>query len=105
METGKILAHHNGRITKTTPPAAFRPVTLGEVLAVANGANHAPWFIISVSNGRAYRVRRNGAIKTWKTRPYDVSIPLKVGFRECFRLTQDDIAAGRLLVECDGPSW
>lgn len=30
-------------------------------------------------------VRMNGAIRRWKTMPDRISIPLKVGFRECFR--------------------
>jgi hypothetical protein len=51
----------------------------------------------------------NGAIKRWKTMPDRISIPLKVGLRECFRF--DLLDARRDLVylvddtseiDCDG---
>jgi hypothetical protein len=37
------------------------------------------------NDGQLRDVRMNGAIKRWKTMPDRISIPLKVGFRECFR--------------------
>ena len=46
-------------------------------------------------NGAYWRVRRNGATRTWKTRPAHYLIPFKVGFRECGRLDHDSLVAFR----------
>lgn len=35
----------------------------------------------AMSNGRWWRIRRNGQTKTWKTRPGEFRIPIKAGFR------------------------
>ena len=44
------------------------------------------------SNGRTpISVRRNGATKTWKTRPGEFRIPVKYGMYEHFYITQDDV--------------
>ena len=32
------------------------------------------------------RVRRNGRVQTWKTRPEDFSMPVKYGLRDAFRI-------------------
>ncbi len=40
-----------------------------------------------MSHGRFWRVRRNGATKTWKTRPGEFRIPVKMGLRTCGELT------------------
>lgn len=48
---------------------------------------------------RFWLVKRNGATKTWKTRPNDWRIPLKVGFRSHWQATQDNIANGVLWEE------
>lgn len=34
-------------------------------------------------DGTPLRVRVNGSVKTWKTRPADFSIPVKYGLRQC----------------------
>ena len=31
--------------------------------------------------------RRNGATKTWKTRPDEFRVPIKYGFRQCYAIT------------------
>jgi hypothetical protein len=36
-----------------------------------------------MSNGREWQARRNGATKTWKSRPGEFRIPVKAGFRAC----------------------
>ena len=36
------------------------------------------------SDGTALRARRNGATKTWKTRPGAFRVPVKHGLRKCF---------------------
>ena len=37
------------------------------------------------------RWRRNGATKTWKTRPGEFRIPIKRGLREFGYITQDNV--------------
>jgi hypothetical protein len=41
-----------------------------------------------MTNGRWWQVRRNGATKTWKTRPGEFRIPIKAGLRSCAYLTE-----------------
>jgi hypothetical protein len=40
------------------------------------GAIRAP-----ATSGNAWSVRRNGRTRTWKTRPFDFEIPVKIGFK------------------------
>lgn len=42
------------------------------------------------SDGTPQRWRVNGAIKTWKTRPSDFSLPIKRGLREFGYLSPDN---------------
>ena len=44
-----------------------------------------------------YDIRRNGATKRWKRQPHRASIPVKLGFLECFRLEFDDTQGGCLM--------
>lgn len=44
-----------------------------------------------------YDIRRNGATKRWKRSPYRAEIPVKLGFRECFRLEFHDDQGGCLM--------
>lgn len=37
-------------------------------------------------DGKVRECRVNGKIKTWKTRPFDLELPLKYGLKECTRL-------------------
>ncbi len=37
----------------------------------------------AMHGGKWYRARRNGATKTWKTRPGEFRIPIKAGFKAC----------------------
>jgi hypothetical protein len=41
-----------------------------------------------MTNGRWWRVRRNGRTKLWKTRPGQWRIPIKAGLRSCAYLTE-----------------
>jgi hypothetical protein len=41
---------------------------------------------IAMQNGNHWRARRNGATKTWKTRPDKFSIPFKCGLKSCGRI-------------------
>jgi hypothetical protein len=36
---------------------------------------------VRMSNGKLWRVRRNGMTQLWKTRPAEFRIPVKAGFR------------------------
>lgn len=38
------------------------------------------------ANGRWYTIRRNGQTRRWKRDPERISVPCKVGFRDCFRI-------------------
>ena len=39
---------------------------------------------------RVVSIRRNGATKTWKTRPTEFKAPFKYGLRDCLYVTQDN---------------
>ena len=41
-----------------------------------------------MSNGRYWRLRRNGATKRWVTRPAEFRIPVKAGLRACGYITE-----------------
>lgn len=47
-----------------------------------------------LGHGGWYDIRRNGSTKRWKRNPHRASIPVKVGFREAFRLEFDDACGG-----------
>jgi hypothetical protein len=49
-----------------------------------------------MTNGRWWRVRRNGATKTWKTRPGEFRIPIKAGLRSCAYLTETNVQHFRM---------
>ena len=49
-----------------------------------------------MSNGRWWRVRRNGRTKTWVTRPDAFSIPVKAGIWVYDYITQDNVHCFRL---------
>lgn len=44
-----------------------------------------------MSTGEATRVRVNGQVKTWKTRPAEIRIPFKYGLKEYGYITEDNI--------------
>ena len=44
---------------------------------------------VRMSNGKLWRVRRNGMTQTWKTRPAEFRIPLKMGFRSHWEITHN----------------
>jgi hypothetical protein len=43
-----------------------------------------------MSSGRYWRLRRNGATKTWKTRGGEFRIPVKCGLKTCGAITHSD---------------
>lgn len=63
------------------------PTTLPEIeRALAEGRLQA-----EMSDGRFWKLRRNGATKLWKTRPGEFQIPVKAGFRACGYLRHDNL--------------
>jgi hypothetical protein len=59
--------------------------------------------VVGVRGGvteRVVRVRENGRIKTWKTRPGEFSAPYKYGMRDCFRITHWDVADYHVSADC-----
>ena len=46
--------------------------------------------MVNKSDKQPLRVRRNGATKTWKTRPDEFRIPVKYGLYEYAYITQDN---------------
>lgn len=44
-----------------------------------------------MSNGKLWATRRNGATKTWKTRPNEFRIPVKAGLRACGYITHQNV--------------
>ena len=44
-----------------------------------------------MSNGNWWDVRRNGSTKTWKTRPTEFRIPVKMGLRSCDYIDQNNM--------------
>lgn len=57
----------------------------------AETALDAGKLFVQMTRERFWQARRNGATQTWKTRPDDFHIPLKVGFRSTGQFTQRDI--------------
>jgi hypothetical protein len=71
----------SGRTVQTNFTAAEAALDLGKLQVLGH-------------RGRWYDCRRNGQTKRWKRNPHRASIPVKVGFREAFRLEFDDTAGG-----------
>ena len=69
-------------------PLAHRPPMLTREQALTV---HGVWSLTHVdSNGTPSYCRRNGATKTWKTRPAEFSMPVKYGMYEAFRIEHTD---------------
>lgn len=68
----------------TTAHEAIRLLNAGQLQTLAH-------------NGKWYDLRANGSVKTWKRNPHRFSIPVKMGFRNAFRLEFDDACGGCLL--------
>jgi hypothetical protein len=46
---------------------------------------------VLMATGRWWKARRSGMTKTWKTRPYEFRIPIKMGLREHSCINQDNM--------------
>lgn len=76
METINAIDYYDR--TKNPRLLTLRPLTIEE-------AKNPPYHVkILDRNGMARDVRVNGKTKTWKTRPNDVTIPMKYRIREYF---------------------
>lgn len=59
--------------------------------AYVEAALDAGRLFAKMHNGRTWQARRNGATKTWKTRPGEFQIPVKAGFRACGYVRHDNL--------------
>lgn len=55
------------------------------------------------SDKTCQRWRRNGATKTWKTRPEEFRVPIKCGLYSFGELTNKNAALFHLPVDCENP--
>ena len=85
----------NGYDRKKTPEVnTYRAMTIDEAKALRPGQE--VWFF--ANDGKARRLKVNGAVKTWKTDADRIEVPVKYGLREYDRLTAFDGWMNRLLV-------
>ena len=72
------------RNSKTAQEAKpYRYLTFEECQALQYGMH-----VDFIDNrGQVRQAKVNGAVKTWKTRPGDLLIPMKYGLMECFYVT------------------
>ena|SRR3990167_5199535 len=85
---------------RTNHPKMLRlvPLTVAEIKAWGeeyNAPRHQLYMIDRYGRGR--HVRMNGKVQTWKRDTSRVSIPLKYGLYEAFRLDEHAINRGELL--------
>jgi hypothetical protein len=52
-----------------------------------------------MTNGRLWQIKRNGATKTWKTRPNEFRIPIKIGFRLYDYIDQDNFNSDGFVID------
>ena len=84
MQSVELLVSGYDR-RKNPARAAFRPMTVEEAKNLRPGG-HAE---IKAQDGKVRNVKINGKPKTWKTRPNDVSVPIKYGMYEYATLSAD----------------
>jgi hypothetical protein len=70
-------------------------ITLSEAKALTHGT-----ILHRRYGGRCLRWRVNGVVKTWKTRPDDVQVPLKHGLYSYGYLRDSDLDAAHLESQC-----
>jgi hypothetical protein len=86
-----ILKKYN----KLQDTGEFRAMTLDEARQLTYGGH--VWF--KSVQGDARRAKVNGQPKTWKRSPERIEVSLKYGLYEYAKFNEQDIHAGRLLVE------
>jgi len=60
------------------------------------------------ADGTCQRWRKNGAVKTWKTRPGEFRVPVKHGLKNCDYITEREAADFHLPEDCEAhraASW
>ena len=88
----EILELRDGYDRRKTPAVnRYRRMTLDEIKALSGEVE----FI--ARDGTARRCRINGRIKTWKTDPARIEVPVKYGMYECVRMETRE-ALDRLIV-------
>ncbi len=75
----KCLTQRGGDVT----------LSLGEIDEMLNRGR----LMAIMNTGKLWKIRRNGATKTWKTRPNEFRIPIKAGLKACGEITQDAVFA------------
>lgn len=72
----RFISHHADELEREAREGKVTPNTA----MTANTFYHRT---VKYADGRtAYQARRNGATKTWRTRPGEFRIPIKIGFRD-----------------------
>ena len=86
VDPSAYLTHHADELERDAREGKLTPQT-------AMTANHFWHREVTYSDGyRHYEVRRNGATQTWKRRPGEFRIPIKIGFRGYGEITHRDAA-------------
>jgi len=49
-------------------------------------------------NGNLWQCRRNGRTQTWKTRPNDFRIPIKIGYKTYGAITPENLDSDELVI-------
>jgi len=102
MKTIKAFEHGDIR-SKCPRVLTLREMTLEEVKSMHY--NFDVKYVSERRNGvyEAFNIRQNGKPKTWKTKPNDVDVPMKYGFRECFhsRMVNGEWVENTLYLEVD----
>ncbi len=75
VDPGRYIKHHIGQIDRDRAEGKVTRQT-------ADAADYFYHRTVTYKDGRTpYQVRRNGRTQTWRTRPNEFRIPIKIGFR------------------------
>lgn len=85
MNPGTVRAPLRGDKRKTPTLYSFRSVTLEEAKSWT-AFGRVPSLYFQDQHGRMANVRLNGKVQTWKRDPSRISIPVKFGMYEAFRI-------------------
>lgn len=80
---------------KNPQPVEVRPMTREEILALSH-SRHVP---VILNNGRLGECKINGAVRTWKTQPDRVEVPVKYGMYEYATLNLNEALRHFVVVE------
>jgi len=54
---------------------------------------------VVMTNGRVWKARRNGKTQTWKTRPNDFRIPIKMGLKSYGAIDHQNMQSPEIVIE------